>query len=206
MSKRTRITSIEFKNYKAFARYSISLTEFNVLVGPNNAGKSTVLGAIRILAEGLRKARSRNPEFVIGPIDKIRGYTLNLYGLPVSTENVFHNYDDSDPATVNFRLSNGNELMLFFPEQGVCNLIPRAAKPLRSTTNFQDQFDLKVAFVPILGPVDHNERLYKPEAARLALLSPGASRNFRNIWYHEHSQTKFATHLQARMRSERSHC
>lgn len=119
MSNRTRITSIEFKNYKAFAHYSISLSEFNVLVGPNNAGKSTVLGAIRILAEGLRKARSRNPEFVSGPIDKIRGYTLNLQGLPVSTENVFHNYDESDPATVNFRLSNGNELMLFFPNK-VC--------------------------------------------------------------------------------------
>lgn len=184
MSKRTRITSIEFKNYKAFAHYSISLSEFNVLVGPNNAGKSTVLGAIRILAEGLRKARSRNPEFVSGPIDKIRGYTLNLRGLPVSTENVFHNYDDSDPATINFRLSNGNELMLFFPEQGVCNLIPKAAKPLRSTTHFQDQFDLTVAFVPILGPVDHNEHLYQADAARLALLSQGASRNFRNIWYH----------------------
>jgi energy-coupling factor transporter ATP-binding protein EcfA2 len=184
MSTRTRITSIEFKNYKAFAHYSVSLSEFNVLVGPNNAGKSTVLGALRILAEGLRKARSRNPEFVSGPIDKIRGYGLNLRGLPVSTENVFHNYDDSSPATVKFRLSNGNELLLFFPEQGVCNLIPQASRPLRSTTNFRSQFDVNVAFVPILGPVDHNERLYKAEAARLALLSPNASRNFRNIWYH----------------------
>lgn len=184
MLKRTRITSIEFKNYKAFSHYSVSLSEFNVLVGANNAGKSTVLGALRILAEGLRKARSRNPEFVSGPIDKVRGYGLNLRGLPVSTENVFHNYDDSRPATVKFRLSNDNELLLFFPEQGVCNLIPQASRPVRSTTHFRSQFDLKVDFVPILGPVEHNEHLYKAEAARLALLSPNASRNFRNIWYH----------------------
>lgn len=184
MVSRTRISSIHFKNYKAFSSYAVSFSDFDVLVGPNNCGKSTILGALRILAEGLRKARSRNPEFVSGPIDKVRGYTLDLRGLPISIENVFHNYNDSEPATVKFRLSNGNELMLFFPEQGVCNLIPNAAKPVRSTVNFKTQFDLQVAFVPILGPVDHNEPLYRPEAARLALLSQGASRNFRNIWYH----------------------
>jgi hypothetical protein len=38
--------------------------------------------------------------------------------------------------------------------------------------------------VPILGPVEHNEPLYLREAARKALLTHGAARNFRNIWYH----------------------
>lgn len=38
--------------------------------------------------------------------------------------------------------------------------------------------------MPVLGPVEHDELLYKREAARLALLTHRASRNFRNIWYH----------------------
>lgn len=38
--------------------------------------------------------------------------------------------------------------------------------------------------MPILGPVEHEEKLYQKEAARLALLTHKASRNFRNIWYH----------------------
>jgi hypothetical protein len=38
--------------------------------------------------------------------------------------------------------------------------------------------------VPILGPVEHNEKLFGKEAARLALFNYTASRNFRNIWYH----------------------
>jgi len=38
--------------------------------------------------------------------------------------------------------------------------------------------------VPILGPVDHHEPLYDKDAARLALFSYGAARNFRNIWHH----------------------
>lgn len=61
-----RITSISYKNYKAFKKFSVSLHEFNILVGPNNAGKSTVIGSLKILAEGLRKARTKKPERVAG--------------------------------------------------------------------------------------------------------------------------------------------
>jgi len=38
--------------------------------------------------------------------------------------------------------------------------------------------------VPILGPLEHVEHLFEPEAARLALFNYRAARNFRNIWYH----------------------
>ena len=37
-SETLRITSIRFRNYKAFEDYSISLGPFNVLVGPNLEG------------------------------------------------------------------------------------------------------------------------------------------------------------------------
>src|SRR5688572_12513587 len=103
---RDRITSIQFKNYKAFSDFSVSLNDFNVLVGPNNAGKSTVLGAIRILAEAVRKASSRNPEWITNDRGGAYGYRVELANLPISTENIFHNYDDSVPAKVTFRISN----------------------------------------------------------------------------------------------------
>jgi len=180
----TRITSARFVNYKAFRDYSASFRDFNVLVGPNNAGKSTILGALRILSEAVRKARTRNPEIVNGFKGKIRGYSIDLRGLPVSTENVFHNYNDSEPAVIRFRISNGNELILWFPEQGVCYLFTESEKPVRSTSDFKREFPLTIAFVPVLGPVEHNERLNQPETARRALFTHNASRNFRNIWYH----------------------
>lgn len=185
MIDRLRITSVRFRNYKAFLDYSISFGPFSVLVGPNNAGKSTVLGALRILSEGIRRARSRGSELIEGPKGlQVRSYVVRLEGLPVSTENVFYNYDESVPATVEFRLSNGNNLSLYFPERGRCYMIPTAEYAIRSPSDFKKHFNVEVAFVPLLGPVDHIEPIYQKEAARLALLSPGASRNFRNIWYH----------------------
>jgi hypothetical protein len=49
---------------------------------------------------------------------------------------------------------------------------------------FRTQFNVSIGFVPILGPVEHDEQLYQKEAARLALLTYRAARNFRNIWYY----------------------
>jgi energy-coupling factor transporter ATP-binding protein EcfA2 len=185
MNENVRITSIRFRNYKAFEDYSVSLTQFNVLVGPNNAGKSTVLGAIRLLAEGVRRARTKTPDLVGGPRGlQVKAYPIALQGLPVSTENIFHNYNESEPATAEFRLSNGGVLSLYFREQGECYLIADGPWPVRGPSEFRRHFSVDIAFVPTLGPVEHNERLYQKEAARLALLSHGASRNFRNIWYH----------------------
>ena len=38
---------VDFNHFKAFDRFSLTLRHFNILVGPNNAGKSTILAAFR---------------------------------------------------------------------------------------------------------------------------------------------------------------
>lgn len=185
MSDKKQFTSVVFKNYKALKNYSISLNHFNVLVGPNNAGKSTIIGAFRILAEGMRKASARNPEYI--PVNGFQGwgYRVPLDDLPIATENIFSDYDSTHPATIEFRLSGGNKLELIFPEQNACYLRCKTeGKAVRSPASFRKEFNATVGFVPVLGPVEHEERLFQKDAARLALLTHRASRNFRNIWYH----------------------
>jgi energy-coupling factor transporter ATP-binding protein EcfA2 len=181
-----RITSINFKNYKSFGQFSISLNEFNILVGPNNAGKSTIIGSLKILAEGIRKARAKKPILIKDPSGiQVKGYQIDLNDVPVATENVFCNYDDSAPAIIRFRISNGSYLQIFFPDHGVCYMnCESVRKIINSPKDFKDEFDIEIGYVPVLGPVEHKEPLYQQEAARLALLTHKASRNFRNIWYH----------------------
>jgi hypothetical protein len=179
-----RIKKIHFNHYKAFKSFSVNFSDFDVLVGPNNAGKSTVLGVFRILSEGIRKANSKKAEWITGYGLSKWGYRLDLEAIPVSLDNVFYEYDQTEPASVTFYLENDTKLILFFPEQGVCFLIPDSLKIVNSPTNFKIIFPIKIGFVPVLGPVEYKEELYQKEAARKALLTHRASRNFRNIWYH----------------------
>jgi AAA domain, putative AbiEii toxin, Type IV TA system len=185
MNHKVRLRSVRFRNFKAFRDYSMSLRSFNVMVGPNNCGKSTIIGAFKILSEGIRRAKARKPDYVDLPGGKTLAYPVELEGLPVSTENVFTDYDDSQSAVVLFGLSNNNRLKLVFPEISKCYLVCETRnKTVHTPSIFRKEYPISVGFVPVLGPVDHEEPLYHKEAARRALLSYGASRNFRNIWWH----------------------
>jgi predicted ATPase len=176
---------VDFLRFKAFEKFTLHLRNFNILVGPNNAGKSTILAAFRILAAALRKANSRNPQVIKGPNGPTLGYVIDINSLAVAEENIFYNYIDDEPATVQFKISNGNELLLYFPEVGSCYLIARPkGRAVNGIARFRTEFNCSIGFVPILGPVDHNEPLYGSEAARLALFNYQAARNFRNIWHH----------------------
>src|SRR5437667_133251 len=140
MSAMQGITSVRFSRYKAFRDFSLSLDRFNILVGPNNSGKSTILGAFRILAEAIRRAKAKSPTLVQGPHGKTRGYEVSLGNIPVATENIFYNYDEDQPASVSFRVSTGYHLNLFFPERGACNLIcETSGRPITSPSGFRRQ-------------------------------------------------------------------
>ncbi|MEA2755881.1 MAG: hypothetical protein QOJ54_2170 [Aliidongia sp.] len=176
---------VEFYRFKAFRSFSLGLRHFNILVEPNNAGKSTVLVAFRVLASGLRRAMTRRAEFVNGPDGSTLGHKVDLSSISIAEENLFYNYDDQEAAWVRFRLASGNSLLLYFPERETCYLIPDAqGRRCDTPSAFRAKFNCPIGFVPILGPVEHRERLYEKEAARLALFNYGAARNFRNIWYH----------------------
>ena len=176
---------VVFKRFKAFDSFTLHLRHFNIMVGPNNAGKSTILAAFRILAAGLRRANKRNPQYVNGPEGITLGHPIDLRPLSIGEENIFFNYDESEPASVTFTLTGNKKLLLYFPERESCLLIPDDPhRSVLTASRFRSSFNCPIGFVPILGPVEHHERLYAKEAARLALFNYRAARNFRNIWYH----------------------
>lgn len=185
MPDRLQFTRVDFRRFKAFESFTLHLRHFNILVGPNNAGKSTILSAFRILAAGMRRANQRKAQVLDGPDRRMWGYVVDLTAISVAEENIFYNYDAAEGATVTFTLSNKGKLTLYFPEREVCFLFAEDDRgQIQTPVAFRSRFNCPISFVPVLGPVDHNERLFEKEAARLALFNYRAARNFRNIWHH----------------------
>jgi hypothetical protein len=183
-----RITSVRFERFKAFRDFRLDLKSFNVLVGPNNAGKSTIIAAFKILGSALKRAHSRKPENLTIRKTPRQGYVIDISEISISEENIFFNYNAEEDATVSFALSNGNSISLYFTEGGACYLLPDAQGAiLRQVKDFKRLFPIQIGFVPILGPVEHREELNAPETARRAMYNARASRNFRNIWHHDGS-------------------
>jgi energy-coupling factor transporter ATP-binding protein EcfA2 len=184
VEKPIRITSVQFHEFKAFARYSLSLEHVNILVGPNNSGKSTILGAFRTLAIGLRQARSKKPERVDTPEGSGPGYRLSETTLPMSLENVHTNYGAIDSRVI-FQLSNGNKLHLLFPQTEGCFLIPETRGIfIHSPASFTRAFPIDLTVVPVLGPVEHREKRRERETVVAGLSTHRASRHFRSYWHY----------------------
>jgi len=178
-----KITSVKFRNFKALEEFSLSLQEMNVLVGANNSGKSTIISAFRTLAQALRRANSRSAEPVAGPSGKVLGHIISTDMLPMSVENVHTNYNDSE-TFIEFRVTGGSALLLYFPPEGGCHLIPNpVGKQVRRPSEFRTAFPISIGVVPVLGPVEHEEPIVQEETVRRELETHRASRHFRNYWY-----------------------
>lgn len=183
MSDRHAITSITFENFRGFERYSLSLKHVNVLVGNNNAGKSTVLAGLRLLAAGLRTANARSPELWPGVGGARRlGYRLPTADLPISLSTI-HTDDREVDSTVVTRLSNQSQLTLFFPRDGGAFLfVEREGRIPRSPKEFKRDVPVSITPVPVLGPVEDDEQLVEPATLQRGLATHRAARHFRNYW------------------------
>ena len=178
------ITSVRFRNFKGLRDFSVSLRSMNILVGPNNSGKSTVLGAFRLLEQALRTCGSRSPTSVETHAGhKKLGHNVPEYQIPFALENVHHNYDPSN-SRLEFRYSNGNVLFLFFPSNGGMTCYWEVGgSSLRTPSQFRKQFPDKVQVIPVLGPLEQNEPIVNDETVRREAGTHRASRHFRNYWY-----------------------
>lgn len=179
----TNISSIKFKNFKALKSYSVSLDTCNILVGPNNSGKSTIISAFRILVAALRCANSRSPEYINIDGRRVLGHKVPVSGLPVSLENVHTDYQYAGTA-IEYRFDNGNKIYLHFPEDGGCTMNWECSgAPIKTAAGFKKAFPFSIQVIPVLGPLEHEEILVTEDTVRRSLGTPRACRHFRNFWH-----------------------
>ena len=178
------IASVHFKNFKALQDFSISLQQMNVLVGPNNSGKSTLLSGFRVLEQALKTANSRRASRVPTHWGYLSdGHLLAASSMPISLENVHTDYADSD-SRIEFRYSSGSTLYIYFPSSGAPTLYWRVAGRSPVTPGaFRNAFPEVVQVVPVLGPVEQDEHVVTDDTVRRAAGTPRASRHFRNYWH-----------------------
>lgn len=178
-----RFTSIKFLNFKKFRNFSVSLQSMNILVGPNNCGKSTVISAFRILNIGLKQAFSHRAIRVPSPNGgQTFGHHIPENQIPVALENVHTDYEDVD-SKIEFRISNGNKFILFFPADGGCYLSwTTQGAPIDTPGRLRNAFPVKIQVVPVLGPLEHEEMVVREETVNNSLNTHRASRHFRNYW------------------------
>ncbi|MFD1326927.1 ATP-dependent nuclease [Mycoplana ramosa] len=174
---------IEVRNFRKHERFGIACRERNVLVGPNNAGKSSILDALRLFADVQRFATRRVPTLKsyegFGVCAK---YDVSNSEFSVTLENICRNYSD-DYASIIISNDRGCKLHIDVnPNMPPEVYIEADMKVQRNNGFFSKCFPERVVVVPTLSPFEQSEKPNDPEYVRSVEFTRLAARNFRNIW------------------------
>lgn len=175
--------SVRLQNFKAFEDFTVHLDDANVIVGVNNAGKSTILDAFRALA-GALKVASRYKASLIEAYNGCVciGYNVPMLALPLTIKNIHTDYREED-TTLTFTLRNKRVLRLLFPSSGWCKLVLDASLPEVSTIRkFKVICPIAINIIPTLGPFEEEENYLSDNYFEQIWQSRRSHRHFRNIW------------------------
>lgn len=191
--KHQLIKEIRLKNFKAFASYSINFKDTSLLVGPNSAGKSTILAALRLAEACLRFAKRVRPSIS----NTHRGHWYQSYPVPLRdfsalNESVRHNFRDFE-TSLEVEWKNGCKMRIVWPEVYYFDdrpdpffyLLDANGNTPRTVGPVKEKFST-IGVIPTLSPIEHEESILENETVRKNLSGRLSSRHFRNqlrvIW------------------------
>jgi predicted ATPase len=177
---------LELVNFKAFEKLRVDFRKDAFLVGPNNAGKSTVLAALRAGAYMTRLAFRRKADDVHGIKGVTRfGWRFSGEAVRLVDENLRHEFRQSE-TSLTLHFSSGAALHAIWPvreddEPGPAGFfsIRHNDVALRRPMQIREVVP-SIGVVPVLAPIEHRERLLSDDYVRDNLHSRLASRHLRN--------------------------
>jgi hypothetical protein len=181
------LKQLHLVNFRAFENFRVSFGEGAYLVGPNNAGKSTLLTALRTADVLLRYAYRRKPDLHSRDGDiSVLGYPVSLRDFPALQESLRFEFG-SDEARLELEWRSGAKLTAVWPEErddedaniGFFYLTQPTGQHVRSPVQAKESFPA-LGVIPILSPAEHNEKLLAEDYVRQNIAGRLSSRHFRN--------------------------
>jgi hypothetical protein len=183
------IQRLQLTNYRSFRNFAIQFSDSACLVGPNNAGKSTVLTAIRLADNFLRVAHARRP--TRREVYSEAGYdcySTSLAEFPSLAESLRHEFHGNE-TSLELTWRNGNRLFASWPEvdaiepgvepEGFFFLQKKNKQQPRDSGEARLEFP-RLGIVPVLSPLEHAELVLNEEYVKRHVSTRLSSRHFRN--------------------------
>src|SRR6266576_644809 len=109
------LTKLELENFRCFGQHTVPLRPTTIVVGRNNAGKSTVVEALRLVSIIENRYQSLTfstpPDWVDLP-RRFRGVSPSTTGLELNFSTIFHGYKDP-PARIAAHFATGERIEIF---------------------------------------------------------------------------------------------
>jgi len=178
------IVTVHLKNFRCFADHHIEFGPLSVLVGQNNAGKTTAAEALRLIAMVAERYRSLAygppPAWLNLPARCI-GCSPSLQGMEMDFSTLFNQYGPP-PAIVTAEFANSTRVEIYLgPDSRIHSLVKDAGGHIvRSKAQALRVEVPRVAIMPQVAPLSRSERILDPDYVRSAISSHLSPLHFRN--------------------------
>lgn len=181
------LKEIHLVRFRTFSDFRVSFGDGAYLVGPNNAGKSTILTALRVADVLLRYSYRRKPDTSCSDGGVVRvGYPVNLREFPALEDSLRYEFG-SEETRLELVWKSGAKLTVVWCEDPDDGSSPEAffyltqpsGYPVLQVKQARASFP-PLGIIPILGPTEHSERLLADNYVKQNTAGRLSSRHFRN--------------------------
>ncbi len=181
------LTSLQLLNYRCFDKHEVAFHDLNVVVGANNAGKSTLVESLRLLRLVVRNYKGityvRPPEWT-ELAGSLAGICPAMRDIDLRGGSVFHRYGNP-PAVVTAKFSEGSTVEVYVGgENRIFGVIHDSTGNLVKNKAHASAIDVpQIAILPQIGPLIESEPVLTQDYVLDSMDTALASRHFRNQMY-----------------------
>lgn len=180
------IKSIHLLNYRCFENTTIQFKNISAIVGKNNAGKSSLIEALRMVAMSVRKCthttyRDLPKEF--GRPIREQGFRLEVEKLKIDLRGVVYRYEDVN-AQVQAVFENNVKIYIYANKSYAYAVVyDKNGKCIRNRGMALKAIEFSVSILPQIGLIKENEKRLAIETVDKDKETYLSSRHFRNEIY-----------------------
>ena len=184
------IKQLNISNFRCYKKSTIYFHGTSILVGRNNAGKSTMIEALKIISSVTRKYKTLRftapPEWV--PREMNNGVSPNVENMNISDRGIFNMYGNP-PAIVEAIFMNGSSIKAYVGEglDIFAVITDEYGCQVRNSREAKNVNIPNIEVLPQISAVLDSERVVKKSTVDGNKATRLASRNFRNqlFYYRE---------------------
>lgn len=178
------IKKVMIENYRCFAKYEISLTPTTIIVGRNNAGKSTFIEAMRLLslvANRYKNLTYKSPPTSLDIPRYLRGVSPSIEAMDLNFTSIFYRYGEP-PAKVTITFDSEATIDIYIGEEKKVFAVIKDDKG-KNISSKNDALKLElpeINILPQIGPLLIEEELLDDEYVQKHILTSRGTLHFRN--------------------------
>ena len=175
---------IEVENFRGFETHRICFKETSILVGKNNAGKSTIVEALRLVALVSNRFKTSNycsPPKTVNLSNAYKGIKPSVKGLDLNFKSVFHRYGEP-PSKIIATFSTGAKIEIYIGlDEVVYGVVKDSDGKVVKNRAAAKAVDIpSINALPQIGPLNKTEKVLSAEYVKSSTNSALISLHFRN--------------------------